>query len=81
MNKELRSIIRDLEANGFEVGPEQGRHRPVFKGGVKVTTLSTTPSDWRSRRNELAPAYRMGLPKPRDRGAQKGKSRNTPPTG
>lgn len=60
MNKELRELIKALEADGFTVRPTK-KHYRVEKDGRYVTTLSKTPSDWRARANELRPAARLGF--------------------
>lgn len=62
MNKDLRNLIKALEAQGFTV--EIGKKNPhpiVRKGGRRVATLSSTPSDARSWKNDLADLRRAGF--------------------
>jgi predicted RNA binding protein YcfA (HicA-like mRNA interferase family) len=62
VNKDLRTLIKELEAQGFEV--TKGRnstHLVVRKKGQRVTTLPSTPSDHRTMKNCLADCRRAGF--------------------
>lgn len=62
MNKELKKLIKELEAQGFTV--EVGRKNPhpiVRKDGRRVATLASTPSDSRSWKNGIAALRRAGF--------------------
>jgi hypothetical protein len=61
MDKELRTIIKALEGQGFEVTRTGSGHYEVRKAGRRITTLTNTPSDWRSRLNELSYLRRAGF--------------------
>lgn len=61
MHKDLRKIIKELEAQGFEVRVTKKQHLQIRKNGQHVTVLAGTPSDHRSWRNGLAQARRAGF--------------------
>lgn len=61
MNKDVRQLIRELDAQHFEVRPTRKGHYLVAKGGTVVAGLPGTPSDWRSLRNSLAALRRAGF--------------------
>lgn len=61
MDKELRKLVKALEAQGFEVVPTARQHLMVFADGKAVATISGTASDWRSIRNALARLKRAGF--------------------
>ncbi|WP_372412563.1 hypothetical protein [Streptomyces luteireticuli] len=66
MNKDLKKLIAALEVQGFDV--EVGKKNPhpiVRKGGRRVATLSSTPSDRRSWLNDLSALRRAGFKWPR----------------
>jgi len=62
VNKDLRKLIKELEAQGFtvEVG-KKNPHPVVRKNGVRVATLASTPSDARSWKNGIAALRRAGF--------------------
>ncbi|NEC93396.1 type II toxin-antitoxin system HicA family toxin, partial [Streptomyces sp. SID12501] len=55
MDKDLRKIVKALEAQGFEVTVTKRGHVIVTREGEVISTFSGTASDWRSIRNSLAP--------------------------
>ncbi|GAB3174297.1 hypothetical protein GCM10027059_46330 [Myceligenerans halotolerans] len=61
MNKDLRKIVKALEAQGFEVDVTARGHIVVSRNGQLIATFSGTASDWRSIRNSLAPLKRAGF--------------------
>lgn len=61
-SKEFRSLVKQIEANGGQVRPPRGKGHPaVYYDGEFVTTICFTPSDSRSRKNELAGLRRAGM--------------------
>ena len=54
MDKDLRKIVKALEAKGFTVTPTTKGHLRVTRNGRKVAVLSGTSSDWRAIRNAVA---------------------------
>lgn len=61
MDKDLRKIIKALEAQGFDVEVSSRGHIIVSRDGSLIATFSGTASDWRSIRNSLAPLKRAGF--------------------
>lgn len=61
MDKDLRKIIKALEAQGFDVEINAKGHPMVYRDGALIATFSGSPSDWRSIRNSLAPLKRAGF--------------------
>lgn len=61
MHKELKKIVKALEAQGFEVEPTRGGHQVVRKDGIRITTFAGTPGDGRSWKNGLAHCKRAGF--------------------
>lgn len=61
MDKDLRKIVKALEAQGFEVTVTRRGHVIVTRDGEVISTFSGTASDWRSIRNSLAPLRRAGF--------------------
>lgn len=61
MHKELKNIVRELEAQGFEVEQTSKGHQLVRKDGVRITTFAGTPGDGRSWKNSLAHCKRAGF--------------------
>ncbi|MFE0774810.1 hypothetical protein [Streptomyces sp. NPDC058861] len=59
-SKDVRQLIKKLEAQGFEVSRTKSGHWLVKKGNVRVTTLPGTPSDPRSMKNCIAALKRHG---------------------
>lgn len=60
-SKDIRQLIKKLEAQGFTVTPTRNGHYRVSKNGTSVTTLPGTPSDHRSMKNCLAYLKRAGF--------------------
>lgn len=67
MDKDLRKLIKALEAQGFDVEITARQHVMVFKDGALVVTFSGTPSDWRAMKNGIAKARRFGFRWPPNR--------------
>lgn len=61
MDKDLREIVKALEAQGFEVTVTKRGHVVVEREGKVIAVFSGTASDWRSIRNGLAPLKRAGF--------------------
>jgi hypothetical protein len=60
MAKEIKTLIKDFEAAGFEVRLTKGNTHPkVYQGGHLVTTLPSSPSDHRSLKNARAALKRL----------------------
>ena len=57
MDKDLRKVVKELEAQGFTA---KG-HITVTRDGRVVAVFSGTPSDWRSMRNALARLRHAGF--------------------
>lgn len=66
MDKELRKIVKALEAQGFEVSVTKRQHVVVARDGRVIATFSGTASDWRSIRNGLSYLKRAGFRWPPD---------------
>jgi predicted RNA binding protein YcfA (HicA-like mRNA interferase family) len=62
-HKEIRELIREIEANGFTVvGPGKGGHFKVKNAqGGTVYTLPGTPSGGRWKQNLRADLRRRGI--------------------
>ncbi|KFK87811.1 hypothetical protein IX27_18115 [Streptomyces sp. JS01] len=60
MSKEVRDLIKKVEAQGFEVTRTKKGHWMVKKNGVGVTTIPGTASDHRSLKNVKAQLKRAG---------------------
>jgi len=61
MDKDLRKIVKALQAQGFNVETTTKGHLAVYRDGALIATFSGTASDWRSIRNTLAPLKRAGF--------------------
>jgi len=61
MDKELKKVVKALEAQGFEVRVTRRQHLVVLRNGRIVATFAGTASDWRSMRNSIADARRAGF--------------------
>jgi hypothetical protein len=60
MSKEIRDLIKDFEAAGFEVRTTPGNTHPkVYVDGHLKTTLPSSPSDHRSLKNARATLKRL----------------------
>ncbi|MFE3202207.1 type II toxin-antitoxin system HicA family toxin [Embleya sp. NPDC059237] len=59
--KDIKKLIKALEAQGFTVVRTKGNHYKVYKGGRLITTLPFTPSDHRSILNCIAVLRRAGF--------------------
>lgn len=65
MDKDMRKLVKALEAEGFVVSlTSKGRLR-VTRNGIVIAILAGNASDWRSLRNGLAPLRRIGFRWPR----------------
>lgn len=64
-DKTIKSIKRILEQHGCTLVQTKRRaHFKVYRDGKLISTLSNTPSDPRSRLNEIARLRRAGIPIP-----------------
>ena len=61
MDKDLRKLLQQLEAQGFEWKRQTNGHIGIFRDGQRIETLASTPSDWRSRKNSIARLKRAGF--------------------
>lgn len=61
MDKDLRKIVKALEAQGFTVTVTANGHLMVSRGGQVIAVLAGSASDWRSIRNALAVLKRAGF--------------------
>ena len=61
MDKDLRKVVKELEAQGFETRVTAKGHITVTRDGRVVAVFSGTPSDWRSMRNALARLRHAGF--------------------
>lgn len=61
MNKDLKSLLKALEAQGFDVARTRKGHWMVRCDGRLVSTISGSASDPRSLRNAIAEARRHGF--------------------
>jgi len=62
MSKDLRKVVKALEAQGFTVEQSRNGHYKVRNAeGVLVCTIAGTPSDGRSWKNSLAALRRAGF--------------------
>lgn len=61
MHKDLKKVIKAMEAQGFDVTVTTKQHYMVWLSGTYVTTLPGTPSDHRSMKNAIAKARRFGF--------------------
>lgn len=61
MDKELKKVVKALEAQGFDVTVTRKQHIAVSRDGRIVAIFSGTASDWRSMRNSIAAAKRAGF--------------------
>ena len=66
MDKELRSLLKAIESHGFTVNRTRKGHWQVLnREGQIVTVLSGTPSDHRTRLNEVRRLKPYGFRWPR----------------
>ena len=61
MDKDLRKVVKALEAQGFESRVSRKGHIIVTRKGRVVAVFSGTASDWRAMRNGIAAARRAGF--------------------
>lgn len=61
VNKDLKKIVKALEAQGFEVKVTKRGHVIVTRNGHFVATFAGTASDWRGLKNSLARARKAGF--------------------
>lgn len=60
MDKDLRRLIKDLEAAGYQTRVTSKGHVQVRRGGQVIAVFAGTPSDHRSWPNSLARLKRDG---------------------
>ncbi len=61
MGKEIRELVRELEAQGFAVRRTSKGHYFITKAGQPITTISGTPSDHKALANAIAKLKRAGF--------------------
>lgn len=61
MDKDMRKIVKALEAQGFEVRTTKRQMLAVYRDGEFVAMFAGNASDWRAIRNALAPLKRAGF--------------------
>lgn len=62
MKKEMRELVKALEAQGFTVEQTRGKHWLVRNAeGQAVCTMANTPSDGRGWLNAIAALRRAGF--------------------
>jgi len=61
MNRELREVLKALEAQDFTVRRTRRGHYFVTKDGQRVATFAGTASDHRALANGIADAKRAGF--------------------
>lgn len=61
MDKDMRKLVKALEAQGFTVEISAKQHVIVKRGGRIVAVFAGTASDWRAIRNGLAALRRAGF--------------------
>ena len=61
MDKDLKKLLKALEAQGFEVRKSGKGYPMVYLRGEFVAKLAQTPGDWRSWKNGLAALRRHGF--------------------
>ena len=61
MDKDLRKLLRQVEAQGFTWKRQSNSHIAVYLDGRKVTTFAATPSDRRSWMNTMSALKRTGF--------------------
>ncbi len=61
MHKELKKLVKELEAQGFDTETTSRGHVIVRKDGRRITTFAGSPSDGRSWKNSLAYCRREGF--------------------
>jgi hypothetical protein len=61
MKKELRTLLRELESQGFAVRRSHKGHLLIQQDGRIVASFASTPSDWRSFRNSIAQLRHVGF--------------------
>lgn len=62
MNRDIRELLQVCEDQGFHVRTTKGGHYLVTSPDREaVTTVPSTPSDWRSLRNCVAALRRYGF--------------------
>ncbi len=61
MDKDIRKIVKAVEAQGFDVATTKTGHLVVSRDGQRVTTLSARRQDPRGLLNALAQMKRAGF--------------------
>ncbi len=64
MHKELKRLVKALEAQGFTCEVTRNGHVIVRQNGQRVTTFAGTPSDGRSWKNSMSHVKRAGFEPP-----------------
>lgn len=59
-SKNLRKLIKDLEAQGWRVEPSRSGWKCFSPDGVTVVTIHRTPSDHRAGKNILSELRKGG---------------------
>lgn len=60
--KEIKELIKALRAQGFQVSENKNRHYTVRTAhGEFITTLASTPSEYRGFANTIARLRRAGF--------------------
>lgn len=72
-NKEVKQLLNALKKQGFTYEQTSGNHIAVFKDGVRIYTMPSTPSDFRSLRNSRAELAQYGFVDPKKPPKPKGK--------
>lgn len=65
-DKSIRRLIAEIEAAGGRVTRAKSGHWKVYVGSRLVTSLPSTPSDWRGLLNARANLRRRGIQLRRD---------------
>jgi hypothetical protein len=61
MDKDTRKLLKEADAQGFEIRTTRNGHAVVYRDGRRITTFAGTASDHRSYRNGLAALRRAGF--------------------
>lgn len=64
MNKDMKKLIKQAEAQGFEALILKSGHVTFLLGGVRVATFGGTTSDHRGWKNSMAYMKRAGFVDP-----------------
>lgn len=61
MKKDLKALVKALEADGYSTRITSKGHVQVSRAGRVITVFAGTPSDRRSWANSMAPLKRDGF--------------------